>query len=98
MFHVLYVYLSIACTTVIIRVYGPCSLFHDVTKAGVIQGSTVQREASDKEKAKVLPTYKDIDFLNEKMTIQIGEENKAKLMANLQADVQVSRVLHCSAM
>ena len=93
----LYVCLSIAFTTVIC-VYSPFSLFRSVTEAGVIQGSTVQREASDKEKAKVLPTYKDIDFLNEKMTIQIGEENKAKLMANLQADVQVSGAFHCSAM
>lgn len=58
-----------------------------------MQGSTVQREASDKEKAKDLPTYKDNDFLSEKMTIQIGEENKVKLMENIQADVQVRNML-----
>ena len=55
-----------------------------------VQGSTVQREASDKEKAKDLPTFKDNDFINERMRIQIGDENKERLMANIQADVQVT--------
>ena len=49
----------------------------------------MQREASDKEKAKDLPTFKDNDFLNEKMTIQIGDASKERLMENIQADVQV---------
>ena len=49
----------------------------------------MQREASDKEKAKDLPTFKDNDFINARIRIQIGDESKERLMANIQADVQV---------
>lgn len=61
-----------------------------------LKGSTVDREASDKEKEKDLPTYKDNDFVKEGMKIYIGEEAKAKLIETLTADVDVSfaRVLN----
>ncbi len=39
-------------------------------------GSTVDREASDKERQKDIPTFKDNDFLNDKFKISIGEEAK----------------------
>jgi len=55
-----------------------------------LKGSTVDREASDKEKEKDLPTYKDNDFVKEGMKIYIGEEAKAKLIETLSADVDVS--------
>ena len=55
-----------------------------------LKGSTVDREASDKEKEKELPTYKDNDFVKEKMKIYIGEEAKCKLVETLSADVDVS--------
>lgn len=55
-----------------------------------LKGSTVDREASDKEKEKDLPTYKDNDFVKEGMKIYIGEEAKAKLIETLTADVDVS--------
>ena len=55
----------------------------------LFQGSTVARQASEKEKAKELPTFKDNDFLNEGAIIQIGKEQKEKLMTMLQADVEV---------
>lgn len=52
-----------------------------------LKGSTVDRQASDKEKAKDLPTFKDVDFKNDQMSIQIGKDQKEKLMATLNADV-----------
>lgn len=55
-----------------------------------LKGSTVDREASDKEKEKDLPTLKDNDFVKEGMKIYIGEEAKEKLHETLNADVGVS--------
>ena len=56
----------------------------------VRQGSTVARQASDKEKAKDLPTYKDNDFVNDGVIIHIGEEAKAKITKTIQRDIDVS--------
>ena len=56
----------------------------------MFKGSTVARHASDKEKAKELPTYKDNDFVNDGIKIQIGAEAKEKLMNMLKTDVEVS--------
>lgn len=50
----------------------------------------MDREASDKEKEKDLPTLKDNDFVKEGMKIYIGEEAKEKLHETLNADVGVS--------
>ena len=47
----------------------------------------VDREASEKEREKVAPTFKDNDFLNDGVKICIGEEAKAKLVETLAADV-----------
>uniref|UniRef100_A0AAV2LM56 PIPK domain-containing protein n=1 Tax=Knipowitschia caucasica TaxID=637954 RepID=A0AAV2LM56_KNICA len=51
-------------------------------------GSTVSREASDKEKAKGLPTFKDNDFLNEGHKLQIGDDNKKLFLDKLKRDVE----------
>ncbi|XP_035735797.1 phosphatidylinositol 5-phosphate 4-kinase type-2 beta-like isoform X1 [Vespa mandarinia] len=59
-----------------------------------LKGSTVDREASDKEKEKDLPTYKDNDFVKEGMKIYIGEEAKTKLIETLTADVDFLTRLH----
>ncbi|KAL0110484.1 hypothetical protein PUN28_013832 [Cardiocondyla obscurior] len=59
-----------------------------------LKGSTVDREASDKEKEKDLPTYKDNDFVKEGMKIYIGKEAKAKLIETLTADVDFLTRLH----
>ncbi|XP_050448014.1 phosphatidylinositol 5-phosphate 4-kinase type-2 beta isoform X4 [Cataglyphis hispanica] len=59
-----------------------------------LKGSTVDREASDKEKEKDLPTYKDNDFVKEGMKIYIGEEAKVKLIETLTADVDFLTKLH----
>uniref|UniRef100_A0A8C5D8B7 1-phosphatidylinositol-5-phosphate 4-kinase n=2 Tax=Gouania willdenowi TaxID=441366 RepID=A0A8C5D8B7_GOUWI len=53
-----------------------------------LKGSTVSREASDKEKAKGLPTFKDNDFLNEGQKVQIGDDNKKYFLAKLKRDVE----------
>ena len=48
-----------------------------------VLGSTVDREASQKEREKDQPTFKDNDFLKDGVKIHIGEEAKAKLMETL---------------
>ncbi|XP_051991038.1 phosphatidylinositol 5-phosphate 4-kinase type-2 alpha-like isoform X3 [Xyrauchen texanus] len=53
-----------------------------------LKGSTVAREASDKEKTKELPTYKDNDFINDGQKIQIDEENKKMFLEKLKNDVE----------
>lgn len=55
-----------------------------------LKGSTVDREASDKELEKHLPTLKDNDFIKQKVRICIGEEAKTKLFEILNADINVS--------
>lgn len=55
-----------------------------------LKGSTVDREASDKELEKHLPTLKDNDFIKQKIRICIGEEAKQKLFEILNADINVS--------
>uniref|UniRef100_A0A4W4FNV5 Phosphatidylinositol 5-phosphate 4-kinase type-2 alpha n=1 Tax=Electrophorus electricus TaxID=8005 RepID=A0A4W4FNV5_ELEEL len=55
-----------------------------------LKGSTVAREASDKEKTKELPTYKDNDFINEGQKIFIDGENKKMFLEKLKNDVEVS--------
>jgi len=52
-----------------------------------LKGSRVDRQASNKEKAKDLPTFKDNDFVSEGMMIQIGVELKEKLLKTLRSDV-----------
>ncbi|KAI5128869.1 Phosphatidylinositol 5-Phosphate 4-Kinase Type-2 Beta [Manis pentadactyla] len=53
-----------------------------------LKGSTVAREASDKEKAKDLPTYKDNDFLNEGQKLHVGEESRKNFLEKLKRDVE----------
>ncbi|MEE6466884.1 hypothetical protein FKM82_007080 [Ascaphus truei] len=53
-----------------------------------LKGSTVAREASDKEKAKELPTYKDNDFINDGQKIYIDENNKKMFLEKLRKDVE----------
>ncbi|XP_059119638.1 phosphatidylinositol 5-phosphate 4-kinase type-2 alpha isoform X2 [Peromyscus eremicus] len=52
------------------------------------QGSTVAREASDKEKAKELPTLKDNDFINEGQKIYIDDNSKKIFLEKLKKDVE----------
>lgn len=59
-----------------------------------LKGSTIDREASQKERGKNDPTFKDNDFLNDGVKICIGEEAKAKLLETLAADVEFLTKLH----
>lgn len=59
-----------------------------------LKGSTVDREASDKEREKDLPTLKDNDFVKEGMKIYIGDDAKEKLLETLTADVEFLTKLH----
>ena len=54
----------------------------------------MDREASQKEREKNHPTFKDNDFLNDGFKIHIGEEAKSKLMETLAADVEFLTKLH----
>ncbi|XP_036388017.1 phosphatidylinositol 5-phosphate 4-kinase type-2 gamma-like isoform X1 [Megalops cyprinoides] len=53
-----------------------------------LKGSLVSREASDKEKVKELPTYKDVDFRNNMQKVYVTEEDKEKIMERLNRDVE----------
>jgi hypothetical protein len=55
-----------------------------------LKGSTVDREASDKELDKSLPTFKDNDFIKQGIKIRIGMDAKQRLNESLAADVDVS--------
>lgn len=56
-----------------------------------LKGSTVDREASDKELEKSLPTLKDNDFIKQKIRIFIGDIAKTKFMEMMNADVNVTK-------
>ncbi|XP_053564168.1 phosphatidylinositol 5-phosphate 4-kinase type-2 gamma isoform X1 [Bombina bombina] len=53
-----------------------------------LKGSLVSREASDKEKVKELPTFKDMDFLNKSQKVYVDEEQKKAFMDKLKRDVE----------
>lgn len=57
-----------------------------------MKGSTVDREASEKELEKDLPTLKDNDFIKQGVKIDMGESAKEKLLETLSADVDVNIV------
>lgn len=54
-----------------------------------LKGSTVDRQASDKERAKYLPTLKDNDFLNDGRKITVGPEKREKLIKTIQSDTEL---------
>jgi hypothetical protein len=70
-----------------------CNIIINCRRKFDLKGSTVDREASDKEKEKDLPTLKDNDFVKEGTKIYIGDDAKEKLLETLTADVEV-----CSAL
>jgi len=55
-----------------------------------LQGSTVQREASPKEKKKEFPTFKDNDFVKDNVKIYLNEEDREEFLSKLKSDVDVS--------
>lgn len=59
-----------------------------------LKGSTVDRQASDKERAKSNPTLKDLDFTESGEKISIGAEEKDRVMKTLERDVQLLQKLN----
>ena len=57
------------------------------------QGSTVQREASDKEKKKVFPTFKDNDFVKDNVKIHLALAERDSFLSILKRDIEVQ--IHC---
>ncbi|MED6273304.1 Phosphatidylinositol 5-phosphate 4-kinase type-2 gamma [Characodon lateralis] len=53
-----------------------------------LKGSLVDREASDKEREKELPTFKDMDFRNNMQKVYVTDEEKEKFMEKLNRDVE----------
>ncbi|XP_072179098.1 phosphatidylinositol 5-phosphate 4-kinase type-2 alpha-like [Diadema setosum] len=51
-----------------------------------LKGSLIDRQASDKEKAKDLPTFKDIDFLSGNSRIIVGQDTKDSILEKLRSD------------
>ncbi|XP_061731049.1 phosphatidylinositol 5-phosphate 4-kinase type-2 gamma-like [Nerophis ophidion] len=53
-----------------------------------LKGSLVSREASFKEKVKDLPTFKDVDFMNNMQKIYVSDEQKESIMDKLSRDIE----------
>ncbi|EFC37710.1 phosphatidylinositol-4-phosphate 5-Kinase [Naegleria gruberi] len=51
-----------------------------------LKGSTVGREASEKEKKRETPIYKDLDFLRRSSKLKVGPQMKNLIMNQLQVD------------
>jgi 1-phosphatidylinositol-5-phosphate 4-kinase len=67
---------------------------YNIHKKYDLKGSTVQRQASEKEKSKELPTYKDNDFIEEKNKLFIPAEVKKQLVEILKNDTEFLTKLH----
>ncbi|KHJ49114.1 hypothetical protein D918_00232 [Trichuris suis] len=59
---------------------------YPISKKYDLKGSTVQRQASEKERAKEFPTYKDIDFLEEKCKLYLSKKSRQRLIEMLTSD------------
>lgn len=64
-------------------------MFEKKSSMNSLQGSTVDRSASDKEKQNPCPTLKDNDFLEARRTVDLGIEQKRVFMEKLKRDVNV---------
>uniref|UniRef100_A0A0N4ZF45 1-phosphatidylinositol-5-phosphate 4-kinase n=1 Tax=Parastrongyloides trichosuri TaxID=131310 RepID=A0A0N4ZF45_PARTI len=53
-----------------------------------LKGSTIQRQASEKERTKDLPTFKDNDFLEDNYKIYLPTDAKEQLMQLLRCDTE----------
>ncbi|CAK8681996.1 unnamed protein product [Clavelina lepadiformis] len=53
-----------------------------------LKGSTVQREASNKEKKKEFPTFKDNDFVKDNVKIYLDGESREDFLSKLKSDIE----------
>ncbi|XP_050043497.1 phosphatidylinositol 5-phosphate 4-kinase type-2 alpha isoform X1 [Dermacentor andersoni] len=65
----------------------PRPLLKHRSSSGLIQGSTVDREASEKEREKDIPTLKDNDLMKDGTKVHIGADAKERFLELLTADV-----------
>ncbi|KAG8180036.1 hypothetical protein JTE90_012880 [Oedothorax gibbosus] len=59
-----------------------------------LKGTTVDREASIKEKIKDFPTLKDGDFIQDGCKLHVGSDQKARLLETLNSDVEFISRFH----
>lgn len=67
---------------------------YNIHKKFDLKGSTVQRQASEKEKSKELPTLKDNDFLEENYKLLLPSDAKSQLMKLLKSDTDFLCKMH----
>lgn len=67
---------------------------YSIHKKYDLKGSTVQRQASEKEKSKELPTFKDNDFLEDNHKLCIPADVKTQLVEILKNDTAFLTKLH----
>lgn len=67
---------------------------YSIHKRYDLKGSTVQRQASEKEKSKELPRYKDNDFIEENNKLFIPSDVKEHLVEILKSDTDFLTKLH----
>lgn len=67
---------------------------YSIHKKYDLKGSTVQRQASEKEKSKELPTLKDNDFLEENYKLMLPADAKAQLLSLLKSDTEFLTKMH----
>jgi 1-phosphatidylinositol-5-phosphate 4-kinase len=63
-----------------------CSSSLNIHRKYDLKGSTVDREASEKEKGKDVPTFKDNDFTRDGVRIYVNEDWKQRFLEMLEAD------------
>lgn len=67
---------------------------YNIHKKYDLKGSTIQRQASEKEKSKDLPTLKDNDFLEDNSKLILPAEAKKQIMCLLKNDTEFLTKLH----
>ncbi|KAI1717078.1 phosphatidylinositol-4-phosphate 5-Kinase domain-containing protein [Ditylenchus destructor] len=67
---------------------------YNIHKKYDLKGSTIQRQASEKEKSKELPTLKDNDFLEDNYKLILPVEAKQQIMQLLKSDTNFLTRLH----
>ncbi|UYV62610.1 hypothetical protein LAZ67_2001308 [Cordylochernes scorpioides] len=78
---------NVAYVVVMRNIFGSSLTIH---KKYDLKGSTVDRDASDKEREMIPPTLKDNDFTKEGVKIHIGPQARDQILVTLKSDIAVS--------